>query len=455
MKSCATPHSAQEHAPRLWSRFTRRHMVLAGVLVAATLLIGVMLPSTEVEARRTLSLELPLTDLPLQEAMADTLPDEAALPEIEWQHITVRSGDSLYEIFKRSGIAMGDLPTLLKNPDAKLLKTIHPGDVLRYEANASGALQQLQIDPSPLRTMTFKRQGDGFQTEITTRTPEVRLSQHQATIESSLFAAGQAKGLSQSMLLELADIFSGVVDFVLDVRAGDQFGLVYEEEFLDGKHLGNNRILAAYFINQGETHTAYLFTDSSGQSEYFNADGVSMRKAFLRAPLDFTRVSSSFNPRRLHPVFKTVRPHNGIDYAAPRGTPVYAAGDGRVMEAGYSKANGNYVFIQHGPKYITKYLHLHKRTVKTGQRVSQRQVIGQVGSTGYVTGPHLHYEFLVSGVHRNPRTIINELPKAKTLSSTENIQFAQATSGLRLQLASLIQDNVQLASNTTPSPDAL
>lgn len=455
MKSCATPLSAESHAPRLWSRFTRHHALLAGSLVASLLLIGVMLPSTEVEARRTLPLQIPLTEAATGEDLLDRIPPEATLPETAWQEVTVRNGDSLYEIFKRSGIAMGDLPILLKNPEAKLLTTIHPGDVLRYDADASGALQQLRVDPSPLRSMTFKRRDGGFQTEVTTRVPEIRLSHHQATIESSLFAAGQAQGLSQSMLLELADIFSGVVDFVLDVRAGDRFGLVYEEEFIDGKHLGNNRILAAYFVNQGETHTAYLFTDDAGQGEYFNEDGVSMRKAFLRAPLDFTRVSSGFNPRRLHPVFKTVRPHNGIDYAAPRGTPVYAAGDGRVMEAGYSKANGHYVFIQHGPKYITKYLHLHKRTVKTGQRVSQRQVIGQVGSTGYATGPHLHYEFLVSGVHRNPRTIINELPKAKTLSATENAQFAQSTHGLRLQLASLMQDNVRLASNASASTDAL
>jgi murein DD-endopeptidase MepM/ murein hydrolase activator NlpD len=454
MKSCATPLTADNPVSRPWRRFTHRHAVLACLTVSAALLIGIMLPSTGVEAHRTLPLDLPLANSTLTE---DDSSESMATPEVSWQQVSVRSGDSLYEIFKRSGIALTDLPVLLKNNEAKHLKTIHPGDVLHYETDASGALQRLRIDPSPLRSITFNRQGDGFQTALTTHVPEVRLSQRQATIESSLFAAGQTQGLSQSMLLELADIFSGVVDFVLDVRSGDRFGLVYEEEYLDGKRLGNNRILAAYFINQGETHTAYLFTDASGQNEYFNDQGVSMRKAFLRAPLDFTRVSSGFNPRRLHPVFKTLRPHNGIDYAAPRGTPVYAAGDGRVTEAGYSKANGNYVFIQHGPKYVTKYLHLNKRMVKTGQRVTQRQVIGQVGSTGYATGPHLHYEFLVSGVHRNPRTIINELPKAKTLAGTENAQFTETTRGLRLQLATLIQEHstTQLASNASPSPDTL
>ena len=166
-----------------------------------------------------------------------------------------------------------------------------------------------------------------------------------------------------------------------------------------------------------------------------------MRKAFLLAPVDFTRISSNFNPRRLHPIYKTSRPHRGTDYAASRGTPVFAAGDGRVSKAGYSKANGNYVFIQHGEQYVTKYLHLHKRKVKKGQRVTQSQVIGTVGSTGAATGPHLHYEFLMNGVHRNPRTIHKKLPKAKSLSAAEMPRFQQAINKASTQLAALRSDN--------------
>ena len=159
-----------------------------------------------------------------------------------------------------------------------------------------------------------------------------------------------------------------------------------------------------------------------------------MRKAFLRAPLDFTRVSSNFNPKRLHPVFKTVRPHNGIDYAAPRGTPVYAAGNGKVVRAGYTGPNGNFVVIQHGTQYTTKYLHLHKRLVKVGQTLKQGEVIGTVGSTGYATGPHLHYEFLVDGVHRNPRTV--ELPKAEPIPARLRADFTAGTQTLLAQLDS-------------------
>ncbi len=196
--------------------------------------------------------------------------------------------------------------------------------------------------------------------------------------------------------MNMANIFGGVVDFALDPRRGDTMQLVYEELFLDGEKIEDGDIIAASFTNQGETFNAFRYTDAGGDTNYYNEDGVSMRKTFLMAPLDFTRISSNFNMRRLHPIYKTTRPHRGADYAAPTGTPVYSAGDGRVVKAGYTRANGNYVFIQHGEQYVTRYLHLQKRMVSAGQRVSQSQVIGTVGATGAATGPHLHYEFIVN-----------------------------------------------------------
>ncbi|MFT7130987.1 MAG: murein DD-endopeptidase MepM/ murein hydrolase activator NlpD, partial [Gammaproteobacteria bacterium] len=221
---------------------------------------------------------------------------------------------------------------------------------------------------------------------------------------------------------------------------------------LDDSKMGDGPILAAQFTNRGETYTAYRYAYEDGSVGYFNEDGVSMRKAFLRAPLDFTRISSSFNLKRLHPIFKTNKPHRGIDYAASTGTPVYAAGDGRVSRSGYSKANGNYVFINHGTQYETKYLHLHKRGVKSGQKISQQQIIGWVGSTGYATGPHLHYEFLVNGVHRNPRTILNKLPKAKSISATDKERFFAQISGFQTQLAAYInRQNLADASQASNS----
>ncbi|MFT5083575.1 MAG: murein DD-endopeptidase MepM/ murein hydrolase activator NlpD, partial [Lentisphaeria bacterium] len=237
-----------------------------------------------------------------------------------------------------------------------------------------------------------------------------------------------------SLIMELADIFGWDIDFALDIRQGDQFKIVFEEEFLDGEKIANGNILAAEFINQNETFRAIRYVDSSGDVSYYTPEGESMRKAFLRAPLDFRRISDNFNPNRLHPVFKTVRAHRGTDYAANRGTPVWASGAGKVIASAYSSANGNYVVIQHGNNIQTKYLHLQKRHVKKGQKVKQKEKIGLVGSTGYATGPHLHYEFLISGVHRNPRTIVNKLPKAKSIGHVEMAQFLLQTTPIVAQL---------------------
>jgi murein DD-endopeptidase MepM/ murein hydrolase activator NlpD len=225
--------------------------------------------------------------------------------------------------------------------------------------------------------------------------------------------------------------------------------LVYEELYVDGKKFSDGGIIAASFTNQGETFNAFRYTDANGDTNYYNEEGVNMRKTFLMAPLDFTRVSSDFNMRRMHPIYKITRPHRGTDYAAPTGTPVYAAGEGRVVQAGYTSTQGNYVVIQHNEQYVTKYLHLQKRMVDTGQRVSQSQVIGAVGSTGAATGPHLHYEFLVNGVHRNPRTIYKDLPKANVLPEKELANFRQAINKANFQLVALRSHNHLAMVDTT------
>jgi murein DD-endopeptidase MepM/ murein hydrolase activator NlpD len=233
--------------------------------------------------------------------------------------------------------------------------------------------------------------------------------------------------------MELANIFAWDIDFVFDIRQGDSFAILFEEQYLDGEMFAVGDIIAASFTNRGRTYDAVRYTDSSGSSSYYTPEGLSMRKAFLRAPLDIFRISSGFNLRRKHPIHKMIKAHRGVDYAAPRGTPVFSAGDGKVTATGYSKANGNYIFVQHGQTYVTKYLHLNKKKVRRGQTVKQRQVIGTVGSTGYATGPHLHYEFLVNGVHRNPRTV--KLPQANPISATELAAFKLATTPVLTQLA--------------------
>ncbi len=423
--------------------FPRRHLLLVAGTAAFMGLVLALMPADDVSAnRKSVPIELVLEPLP------------AAIPEPQieeaWQKIPVRSGDNLSLIFQRAGLNDADVYHIVHNADGgKALTRIYPGQSLSFLVDSDGGLQGLRHQLSPLHTSTYRKQGDTYTVESIEQQTQVHRSFASATIDSSLFMAGQDAGMPQNLIMELANIFGGVIDFVLDPRQGDSFHVLYEELYLDGEKYKNGKILAAVFINRGNSYNAFRYTDATGKFGYFSDDGISMRKTFLLAPVDFTRISSNFNPRRLHPVYKTKRPHRGTDYAAPRGTPVFASGDGRVIKAGYSRANGNYVVIQHGEAYTTKYLHLTKHKVKKGQRVKQQQVVGTVGSTGAATGPHLHYEFLVNGVHRNPRTIHKKLPKAKSLAAAEMPRFHQQTSGFQIQLASIQQQQLALADSSS------
>lgn len=375
-------------------------------------------------------------------------------PEAPWVEEQVRKGDNLSLIFKRAGFQTRDVYDIVNQaPDGKRLERIFPGQTIAFQAGEDATLAAVRHTRSALETVVYRKTPEGYTSEVEKRDPERREAWASGEINSSLFLAGQEAGLSQNLIMELANIFGGVIDFILDPRRGDTFHLIYEELYLDGEKMSDGDIVAASFTNQGETFNAYLYTDTEGHTSFYNEDGISMRKAFLMAPVDFTRISSNFNPRRRHPIYKTNRPHRGIDYAASRGTPVFAAGDGRVTRSGYTKSNGNYVVIQHGEKYVTKYLHLNRRSVKKGQRVDQSQIIGTVGSTGAATGPHLHYEFLMDGVHRNPRTIHKKLPKAKSLPSSEMVRFRDAINPATSKLAAL-QSETTLAMSDSRTDNA-
>ena len=433
-------------------RLPNKHVMTAAALGLCILVVIFLMPASEHTDSEKLAPETAeqLAGEPLAEqASPEAAIEPAASPEQTWHTQTVRSGDNLSLIFKRAGFDNRDVHNVVSQAaDGKSLARIFPGQTVEFRADQQGELQALRYVKSPLVTVTYQQTDSGFESQVETRSPTTRQSSATGEINSTLFWAGQQAGLSQNMIMEMANIFGGVIDFVLDPRAGDTFHLVFEELFLDGEKYKDGGIIAVSYTNQGKTFNAFRYKDTSGDVSYYNEKGVSMRKAFLLAPVDFTRISSNFNPRRLHPIYKTSRPHRGTDYAASTGTPVFAAGDGRVSRAGYNKANGNYVFIKHGEQYVTKYLHLHKRKVKQGQRVTQSQVIGTVGSTGAATGPHLHYEFLMNGVHRNPRTIHKKLPKAKSLPKTEMAQFRSAIRDASVQLASLRSNN-QLALNET------
>ncbi|MBP6701138.1 MAG: peptidoglycan DD-metalloendopeptidase family protein [Halioglobus sp.] len=374
--------------------------------------------------------------------------------EPPWTELVVRRGDNLALIFQRAGFDKRDVHHVVSEAaDGEELARIFPGQVVSFRTDDSGALAAVRLIKSPLETIFYRKGETGFSSEVVSRTPEARESWASAKITSSLFLAGREAGLSHTTIMGLANIFGGVIDFVQDPRQGDTIHVVYEELYVGDEKYADGEILAASFTNQGKTFNAFRYVDASGEANYYTEKGVSLRKAFLLAPLDFTRISSNFNMRRMHPIYKTVRPHRGTDYAAPTGTPVYAAGDGRVIKSGYKGSNGNYVYIKHSDQLVTHYLHLNKRTVKEGERVTQSQVIGTVGSTGAATGPHLHYEFLVDGVHRDPRTIAKTLPRASTLRPEELAAFRRSIRESSLQLASLRSDN-QLAMTNSDNPDS-
>jgi murein DD-endopeptidase MepM/ murein hydrolase activator NlpD len=356
---------------------------------------------------------------------------------LQWNDVTVRRGDNLSLIFNRAGFSDRDVVKVTSNDSTRALRKIFPGQLIGFAANEENQLVAVRHIESSLKQTVYSKIDDAFVSEVTIREPQVEERSVALTIESSLFLAGDRADLSANIIMELASILGGVIDFALDPRKGDQITILFEEHFLDGEKISDGNILATSYKTSRRTVDAYRYTDSQNVTGYYDGEGVSMRKAFLKAPLDFTRVSSSFNPNRLHPIYKTKRPHRGTDYAAPRGTPVYAAGDGRVVEAGYNRSNGNYLFIQHGEGFKTHYLHLNKRRVTRGDRVKQGQVIGTVGSTGAATGPHLHYEFLVNGVHRNPRTVHKILPKAKSLPESEIALFKDAIQQPFQRLASM------------------
>ena len=351
----------------------------------------------------------------------------------------IKPGDNLSMVFDRVGLSAREVLNVVNSStEGKALTRMFPGESLEFITNEKGLLIEVIRRKSLLESVHFTRTNEQAEFIVTTHTrqPEVRVVYRSAKVSDSLSMSAQRADISPSTTMNMANIFGGVIDFVLDVRDGDQFTVAFEEHFLDGEKIDEGTVIAAQYVNRGKTYNAFRYTDPDGDTAYYNENGVSMRKAFLRAPLDFTRISSGFNMRRLHPITKQVKPHRGIDYAAPRGTPIFSTGDGRVIESSRSRANGNYIFIRHGESYITKYLHLHRRSVSKGQRIKQGQIIGQVGCTGLCSGPHLHYEFLVDGVHRNPRTILKKLPKAKRLSTKYKTDFIAAITSTQMQLVS-------------------
>jgi len=365
-------------------------------------------------------------------------------PEYETLTLEIKSGDTLDKLFRSHHLDLGNLAAIARLDEAKTrFRRIKPGDVFEIK-HTDGELVSMYSVLNLTSALEVSRGDTGFVASIIDRPIEKRKRMAYGVIESSLYESGADAGLSDKLIMNVAGIFAWDVDFVLDIRRGDNFYIQWEEIWQDGEFVTDGEIVAAEFNNNGRTNRAIRFVDESGRSDYFTPDGNSVRKAFLRSPVDF-RVSSSFNPNRRHPVLKTVRPHRGVDYAAPSGTPIKASGDGKVIFRGVQNGYGNVVILQHGGNITTLYAHMSRfvGNVRNGSRVRQGQTIGYVGKTGLVTGVHLHYEYRINGVHRNPRTV--ELPQADPIADKYRQEFLAASGPIleeleqfkRTQLASI------------------
>lgn len=408
----------------------KHRITLLGISLGLLLLI--LWPSEDVSASRTtatpstfpsnaeiVELELGVKyEAPLPDFSANDFLEDIDTYSADYISYHVKRGDTLAEIFYQFDLSPQTTYKVSKaGKEAKKLTRIKPGDIIYLQIDDAGELVSMQYPLSNTDNLVIAASDNQFVSTVETKQIEKVLHFSQGVINSSFWNAGVEAGLSDNQIMKLAGIFGWDIDFAQEIRSGDTFNMVYEGLYIDGEFSGFGDIVAAEFINQGEKFTAVRYTDG----RYYTPEGRSMRKSFLRAPINFKYVSSSFNPRRFHPVQKRIKPHRGVDYVAKVGTPVLAAGDGKVVRASYDKYNGHHVFIQHGERYQTKYLHFTRRAVKVGQSVKQGQVVGYLGSTGMVTGAHLHYEFLVDGVHRNPRTVT--LPKAEPIDSSQKSQF--------------------------------
>ena len=368
--------------------------------------------------------------------LEDTLDNPS---QFEVQEITLRYGDNLSSIFETHKVPAADLLAILNNDHpSRPLRRILVGEKLQFKKNGQdGALETFTYIPNRLERFVYSRNEEGWQHELVQAEVSYETVYKYVVIhkgESPITAGLHAGIRNEETILKLTQLLQWNIDFWLDVRPDDNYKILYKELYLDGEYAEDAEILAAEFKTRRGVHRILRYELDGVFQGYYRPDGSTMKRQFLRAPLDYVRVSSEFSPRRFHPVIKVYRPHNGVDYAAPTGTPVRATGDGIVKAASYTKPNGNYVFVRHPPRYESRYLHFSRiaKGIKQGVSVKQGEIIGYVGSTGYSTGPHLHYEFLVDGKHVNPRTF--DLPKQVALTDEELIEFKEKVKNLNEDL---------------------
>ena len=354
----------------------------------------------------------------------------------------IRRGDTLVSALNRLGInTEGLTPFMGKDPVASNLVTLRAGRVLSVQQDAKGELVWLRYksakESDSQQTILLEKKNGEFSARFEEINYDKQIVFKAGRIESSLFSASDRAGIPDSIAIQLADIFSSEIDFHRELRRGDEFRIVYEDLLIEGRSVSSGRILAAEFVNNNSTHTAYWFAPKNQNAGYYNASGRSLKKSFLRSPLAFSRISSGFTLRRFHPIQQRWKAHTGVDYAAPTGTPIMATSSGVVKFVGQQNGYGNFVEVQHHNGYSTAYAHMSRFVsgLVRGKRVEQGDVIGYVGSTGWATGPHLHYEFRVKSVPKDPQLVA--VAEAEPLNRVALMEFKRLQVALdrRLDLA--------------------
>ena len=349
----------------------------------------------------------------------------------KWHTTTVQMGDTLSKLFEKLGISTDILNNIITTGPSKAeLYNLYPGQKLHFRFDESKELQELKLNLSSTKILHVSKTDEGFKYYYEEKEPTKKVNFSSGKITGSLYSSAQTVGLDDKLIMQMADIFGYDIDFSLDIRDNDSFKVLYEEEYILDQKISTGKILAVEFNNQGKSYKAIRYTDSKGRSGYFTPEGYSLQKAFLRSPVEFTRISSHFSNARRHPILHKIRSHKGVDYAAPTGTPVKSAGDGKISFIGNKGGYGKSIEIIHGNKYSTFYAHLSRfgKRLSHGTTVKQGEIIGYVGTTGLATGAHLHYEFRINGIHHNPVTV--SLPRSNSIPNKIHTEFTMHAANL-------------------------
>ena len=448
----SAPASAT-HAPGQRPRHER--WLLASAVAATVSFIAAIGPGFAMATGDDHSIQRWVQPLPLPEPDAEiaaSASEEAGaiaaeIPAaVEWRTVEIKPGQTMGAVFASLSLPGATLHRLLERPGLREpLTRVRAGARFDFRIDCAGELAGLRFERDETSIATVLIEGDTIREEITQRDIQHRVNLAHGTIEGSLVGAAGKVGIGYGTVLEMAKVFGYDIDFSQDLRVGDTFSVVYEEIYRDGERLRSGDILAASFMNQGKPYHAFRYTFADGRTEYFDLEGRPMKKSFLRIPVEFTRISSLFTTARRHPVLGTMRAHKGVDYAARTGTPIMAAGEGRISFAGWQNGYGRTVIVDHGRGYTTLYGHMSRLGgYAKGARVRQGDTIGYVGASGLATGPHLHYEFRINGAHRDPLKVT--LPKPEPLPRSELARFQAQTAPLLAKLE-LLEGKQRYAAN--------